>query len=90
MVGCREPYAGETLSRYDVQYVPDSSKLKRDNETQAIRDPYMLAQFFGIFDLEDAIGVGWLRALKLEEYAPRRPQWSQALQQVLFTYTEVI
>ena len=51
----------------------------------------MLAQFFRHFDLEDAIGEGWLRALKLqEEYAPRRPQWSQALQQVLFTYTEVI
>jgi hypothetical protein len=49
---------------------------------------YMLAQF-RLFDLEDALGEGWLKALKLEEYAPRRTQWSQALQQVLFTYTEV-
>ncbi|MDQ3182259.1 MAG: hypothetical protein M3Q62_01690 [Actinomycetota bacterium] len=50
---------------------------------------YMLAQF-RLFDLEDALGEGWLKALKLQEYAPRRGQWSQALQQVLFTYTEVI
>jgi hypothetical protein len=49
----------------------------------------MLAQF-RLFDLEDALGEGWLKALKLEEYAPRRPQWSQALQQVLFTYTGVL
>jgi transposase len=82
-------YAGETLSRYDVQYVPDSSKLKEITRPRLFETSYMLAQF-RLFDLEDALGEGWLKALKLEEYAPRRPQWSQALQQVLFTYTEVI
>ena len=82
-------YAGETLSRYDVQYVPDSSKLKEITRPRLFETSYMLAQF-KLFDLEDALGEGWLKALKLEEYAPRRPQWSQALQQVLFTYTEVI
>lgn len=82
-------YAGETLSRYDVQYVPDSSKLKEITRPRLFETSYMLAHF-RLFDLEDALGEGWLKALKLEEYAPRRPQWSQALQQVLFTYTEVI
>ena len=82
-------YAGETLSRYDVQYVPDSSKLKEITRPRLFETSYMLAQF-RLFDLEDALGEGWLKALKLEEYAPPRPQWSQALQQVLFTYTEVI
>ncbi len=82
-------YAGETLSRYDVQYVPDSIKLKEITRPRLLETSYMLAQF-RLFDLEDALGEGWLKALKLEEYAPRRPQWSQALQQVLFTYTEVI
>ncbi len=81
MVGCREPYAveyaGETLSRYDVQYVPDSIKLKEIRRPRLLEASYMLAQF-RLFDLEDALGEGWLKALKLEEYAPRRPQWSQA------------
>ena len=80
------------LPRHDVVLtgdIRDSSKLKEITRPRLFETSYMLA-LFRLFDLEDALGEGWLKALKLEEYAPRRPQWSQALQQVLFTYTEVI
>jgi hypothetical protein len=39
----------------------------------------------------DALGeTGWLKALKLEGYAPRRPRGPMALQQALFPYAEAI
>jgi hypothetical protein len=39
----------------------------------------------------DALGkAGWLKALRLDKYAPRRPRRPPALQQVLFAYTEAI
>ena len=53
-------YSGETLSSYDVQYVPDSSKLKEITRPRLFETSYMLAQFFRLFDLEDALGEGWL------------------------------
>jgi hypothetical protein len=34
--------------------------------------------------------AAWLKALRLAEYAPRRPQRPSALKQVLFVYTEAI
>jgi hypothetical protein len=39
----------------------------------------------------DSLGeAGWLKAFRLAEYAPRRPQRPSALKQVLFVYTEAI
>ena len=39
----------------------------------------------------DALGeTGWLKALKLERYAPRRPKGSLALQQALFPYLDAL
>ncbi len=41
-----------------------------------------------LFDLGEVPGEeGWMKVLKLDEYAPRRPD---KLQQVLFSYTEAI
>lgn len=41
-----------------------------------------------------ALGVlgegGWLKAMRLEGYAPRAPKRSQALQGALFTYAEAL
>ena len=43
---------------------------------------------------EDALGSlgeeGWIRVLKLDEYAPRQPRRHDKMQQVLFPYTEAI
>lgn len=83
-------YAGEILSRYDVQ------RAKGANELSAITRPRLFASSYyaraqrRLFGL-DALGEeGWLKALKLEEYAPRKAQRSRALQQSLFTYPDAI
>ena len=42
-----------------------------------------------LFDLTETLGEeGWLKVLKLEEYAPRRLLRPEMLQQVLFAYTD--
>ena len=49
-----------------------------------------VAKPLSLFDLEEVLGgEGWLKALKLDEYAPqlRRPD---KLQQVLFPYTQAV
>jgi hypothetical protein len=39
----------------------------------------------------DALGeTGWLKALRLEGYAPRAPRRPRALQEALFAYTHVV
>jgi hypothetical protein len=44
-----------------------------------------------LFDLGEVLGEeGWVKFLKLDEYAPRRPRRPDELQQVLFPYTEAI
>ncbi len=43
------------------------------------------------FDLAEVLGEeGWIKVLKLDEYAPRQPRRPGELQQVLFPYTEAI
>jgi hypothetical protein len=84
-------HAGETLSRYEVERIPGSDKL-RDVGKPALfeanrRRSLSQARTFG---LEEVLGDGWLKALKLREYAPRRPHRPQALQEVLFPYAEAL
>ena len=44
-----------------------------------------------LFDLGEAFGEeGWMKFLKLDEYAPRQALRPDQLQQVLFPYTEAI
>ena len=44
-----------------------------------------------LFGLAEALGEdGWLKALKLEDYAPRRSRRPEMLQQVLFAYTDAV
>ena len=43
-----------------------------------------------LFGLEEALGEGWLKALKLDGYAPRRTGRLQALQEALFPYLEAL
>ncbi len=50
-----------------------------------------LAKPVRLFDLEEVLGEeGWIKVLKLDEYAPRQPRRHDELQQVLFPYTEAI
>ena len=44
-----------------------------------------------LFDLGEALGEeGWVKFLKLDEYAPRQPRHPDELQQVLFPYAEAL
>jgi hypothetical protein len=43
-----------------------------------------------LFRLDALDEEGWLKVLRLEEYAPRRPLRQLALQQALFSYKEAI
>ena len=44
-----------------------------------------------LFDLGEALGEeGWMKFLKLDEYAPRQARRPDGLQQVLFPYAEAI
>lgn len=72
-------HAGETLSRYEVERLPGSDKLRGVGsptlfETSERRNRPQ-ARLFG---LQEVLGDGWLKALKLEEYAPRRSRRPQA------------
>lgn len=85
-------HAGESLSRYEVDYEAKSGKLL------AVRTPTLFENSHRrsllpqprLFGLEALGEAGWLKALKLEEYAPRRLRRPSALQQALFAYTEAI
>lgn len=90
----RLEYAGETLSCYEVEYVPGSAraagKLKEVRCLELFETAHSLAQP-RLFGLEEALGAdGWLKALKLDEYAPRRSGQAQAPQQVLFPYASAL
>ncbi len=39
----------------------------------------------------DALGEGgWLKAVRLDGYAPRAPRWPPAVQEALFAYAEAL
>ncbi|MCA1837406.1 MAG: hypothetical protein LC674_01055, partial [Actinobacteria bacterium] len=83
-------YAGKTLSRYEVKYAPGSDRLREVGRPTLFESAHRLAQL-RLFELNILGEGGWLKALKLEEYAPRQPRRAPAsLQQVLFAYTEAI
>ncbi len=44
-----------------------------------------------LFGLAEVLGEdGWLKALKLDEYAPRRPRRPRALQGTLFPHLDAL
>jgi len=82
-------HAGEPLSRYEVEHAAGS----RAGKLLAVRRPVLFETSRvlpqpRLFRLDVLGEGGWLKTLKLEEYAPRRPRGSPALQQMLFSYTE--
>lgn len=83
-------YDGEALSRYEVDYQRDAGKLREVKSPRlfATRHRSLQPRLCG---LDEALGEGgWLKALKLDEYAPRRSPRPQASQQVLFPYVEAL
>jgi putative transposase len=83
-------YAGELLSRYEVRYSPGSAELHRVGRATLFETSIVVHQL-RLFDLAEALGEeGWLKALRLADYAPRRPRQPEFLQEVLFPYMEAI
>jgi len=86
-------HAGEPLSRYEVEYRPGSAgaagELRSVRFLELFETAHPLAQL-KLFGLQEVLGDGWLKALKLDGYAPRQFRHPEALQQVLFPYTEAI
>ena len=83
-------YAGQTLSRYDVEVATDTGKLRTITRPRLYETSHATTHP-RLFGLDAALGEsGWLKALQLEGYAPRKPRRPLALQQVLFAYTEAI
>lgn len=82
-------HAGEPFSRYEVRVEADTGQLRSVGRSRLFGTSAAVAQprFFGL----DALGeAGWLKALKLEGYAPRCPRGPLALQQALFPYAEAL
>lgn len=78
-------FAGETLSRYEVAYSPAAGRLREVKRPRLFETRYRHTLQLRLFDLEDLLGEsGWLKAIKLYEYADRGPRRSQALQEALF------
>lgn len=90
-------YGAEALSRYEVECGPAAGispvgRLRRvKGHTLFETSIATLAKPLRLFDLGEVLGEeGWIKVLKLDEYAPRQPRRHGELQQVLFPYTEAI
>ena len=84
-------HAGETLSRYEVERLSGSDKLRDVGKPvlfeTSLRRSRTQARLFG---LEEVLGDGWIKALKLEDYATRQSRRPQALQDALFPYLDAL
>ena len=74
-----------------VDYDPDggrSGRLLRVEKPTLFETPFAPGQM-RLFGLAEGLGEdGWLKALRLEDYALRRPRRPGMLQQALFPYGE--
>ena len=81
-------YGGRTLSSYDVELSRATGKPKTVGGAKLFATPYQRSRPQPrLFALDE---FGWLKALKLQGYAPRRPAGPMALQETLFSYLEAI
>ena len=79
-------HGGEPLSRYEVEFVAGTEKPRSLARPMLFESTAALAQrrLFGLDSLGES---GWLKTLRLDDYAPRRLR-PGSLQQALFPYHE--
>lgn len=86
-------YAGETLSSYEVKQGNGGSgdgRLREVTNPTLFETSYALRQL-RLFDLAEALGEeGWLKVLRLDDDAARRPRPPETLQQALLPYHEAL
>ncbi len=86
-------HAGRSLSAYEIAYDADggqagSGRLLEVSKPTLFETPFASSQL-RLFGLSEGLGEdGWLRVLRLEDYADRRPRLPSMLQQALFPYHE--
>jgi putative transposase len=93
--GLTVEYGGEALSRYEVECDPPAGVSSvgrlRAVKCHTLFETSIILGQLRLFDLGEALGEeGWIKAIKLDEYAPRLPHGPDKLQQVLFPYAEAI
>lgn len=83
-------YSGEALSRYEVECDPATSVScvgrLREVKGHTLLETSIIAPQLKLFELDEILGEeGWIKVLKLDEYAPRQPRRRpEELQQILF------
>jgi len=80
-------YRGQPLCRYDVAFEGGTEELRALTRPTLFETGYVLSQG-RLFTLGVLGEDGWLKVLKLDGYAPRKPSRPQALQGVLFSHGE--
>jgi hypothetical protein len=67
-----------------------AGKLREVRDPTLFENSHALRQL-RLCDLAEALGEeGWLKVLRLDDYAARRSRQPETLQQMLFPYTEAI
>jgi putative transposase len=83
--------AGEPLSRYEVRVEVGTGELRSVARPRLFENSHLRSRTQRrLFPLDDLGATGWLKALRLEAYAPRGPRRPQALQQALFPYADAL
>jgi putative transposase len=88
-------HAGEPLSAYEVTYDAAGGRSGAGRLLEVRRPTLFETSFTSgqlrLFGLTETLGQdGWLKALRLQDYAPRNPRRQGMLQQSLLAYTDAI
>jgi hypothetical protein len=84
-------HAGEPLSRYEVRVEPNTGELRSVARPRLFENTHRLNRpQRRLFPLDELGESGWLKAMRLEGYAPRSPRRPTSLQQALFPYAEAL
>src|SRR5215212_11386046 len=88
-------FAGETLARYEVVYSPAAGgsvgRLREVKNPRLFATRYHHSPQLRLIGLEDVLGeAGWLKAMRIKEYARRNSRQTGTLQGALFSYASTI
>ena len=86
-------YGAEALSRYEIECDPadgvSSVGRLRKVKGHTLHESTIVPPQLRLFDLSEVSGEeGWVKFVKLAEYAERQPHRLNGLQQVLFAYED--
>ena len=80
-------FAGDTLARYEVEYSARANLLREVKRPRLFETAYRRGSTQPrLFELATLGEGGWLKALKLDGYAPRTPRRPREVQDALFPF----